>query len=54
MKTAMLLAAALAIATPTMIVPAFAQSADEKLEAACADKNAGDKVMIDGKEMTCN
>ena len=53
MKTAMFLAAALAIATPTMIVPAFAQSADEKLQAACQDKDAGDKVMVDGQEMTC-
>jgi uncharacterized membrane protein len=52
MKTALLIAA-LAIAIPAMTATVYAQSADDKLAAACKDKNAGDKVMVDGQEMTC-
>lgn len=52
MKTALLVVAALLIGVPATISPVFAQSSDE-LEAACEDKNPGDTVMIDGKEMKC-
>ena len=49
----MLIVAALAIAVPAIVSPVFAQSADEALTNACQDKQPGDTVMIDGKEMTC-
>ena len=53
MKTALLVVAALLIGVPATISPVFAQSSDEKLSAACEDKNPGDTVVIDGKEMKC-
>jgi hypothetical protein len=53
MKTALLVAAALLIGVPATLSPVLAQSSDEKLTAACEDKNPGDTVMIDGQEMKC-